>query len=56
MLRDYPDRLDERSSFEKYYCTICDGLIGGGGHYESCRLISIQTKLDDLIEELKKNV
>lgn len=55
LLEEYPTYLDERSAFERYRCTICDGLMGGGNHFENCRLISTKTKLDDLIEELKKN-
>ena len=55
LLMDYPDVLDRRTVNDRWFCAICNGLIGVGGHFEKCRLISIQTQLDNLIEELKKN-
>ena len=57
LLEEYPKQLDENLTHGEWFrCTICHGLIGGGGHKEKCRLVLTRLKLEELIEELKKNV
>lgn len=57
LLEEYPDQLDDRYANGGWYrCAICHGLIGGGGgHKEKCRLVLTRLKLEELIQELKKN-
>jgi hypothetical protein len=35
LLEEYPHQLDDRYAGGADRCTICHGLIGGGGHKEN---------------------